>query len=102
MYQRLLTGPQRPPRMLSPMAKARYHYNLMLRPEPAGGYTALVPALPGCVTYGRTVDEAREMARDAISGYIASLRKHKDPIPTDDNTLVAAEKVRRSKAESDE
>lgn len=72
------------------MAKARYHYNIMLRPEPEGGYTALVPALPGCVTYGRTVDEAREMAKDAISGYIASLRKHKDPIPTDDNTLVAS------------
>jgi predicted RNase H-like HicB family nuclease len=65
------------------MAKARYHYNIMLRPEPEGGYTALVPALPGCVTYGRTVDEAREMAKDAISGYIASLRKHKDPISTD-------------------
>jgi len=62
----------------------------MLRPEPEGGYTALVPALPGCVTYGRTVEEAREMARDAICGYIASLRKHKDPIPTDDNTLLAS------------
>ncbi len=59
-------------------------------PNPTGGYTALVPALPGCVTYGRTVDEAREMARDAISGYIASLRKHNDPLPTDDNTLVAS------------
>ncbi len=64
------------------MAKARHHFNIMLRPEPEGGYTALVPALPGCVTYGRTVDEAREMAKDAISGYIASLRKHKDPIPS--------------------
>jgi hypothetical protein len=42
------------------------------------------------------------MAGDAISGYIVSLRKHKDPIPTDDNTLVATGKVRRSKAESDE
>ena len=41
------------------MLKARYHYNIMLRPEPEGGYTALVPALPGCVTYGRTVDEAQ-------------------------------------------
>jgi hypothetical protein len=30
------------------------------------------------------------MAREAISGYIASLRKHKDPVPTDDNTLVAS------------
>ena len=36
------------------------------------------------------MDEARVIAKDAISGYIASLRKHKDPIPTDDNTLVAS------------
>ena len=73
------------------MAKARYRFNIFLRPEPeGGGYTALVPALPGCVTYGRTLKEAREMAKDAISGYIASLRKHDDPIPTDDETLVAS------------
>jgi predicted RNase H-like HicB family nuclease len=50
------------------MAKARSYYNIMLRPEPEGGSTALASALPGCVTYGRTVDEAREMAREAISG----------------------------------
>ena len=63
------------------MAKARYRYNIMLRPEPEGGYTALVPALPGCVTYGRTLDEAREMARDSISVYIESLKKHDEGIP---------------------
>ena len=72
------------------MAKARYRFNIFLRPEPEGGYTALAPALPGCVTYGRTLKEAREMAKDAISGHIASLRKHDDPIPTDDETLVAS------------
>jgi antitoxin HicB len=72
------------------VAKARYRYNIMLRPEPEGSYPALVPALPGCVTYGQTVDEAREMARDAISACIASLRKHKDPVPTDEDTLVAS------------
>jgi len=33
--------------------------------------------------------EAREMAKDAISGYIANLRKQNDPIPTDDDTLFA-------------
>jgi antitoxin HicB len=60
------------------MPGARYQYNVMLRPEPEGGYTALDPALPGCVTYGRNVDEAREMATDAIAGYIASLKKHKE------------------------
>ncbi len=60
------------------MKKARYHFNIVLRPEPEGGFTALVPALPGCVTYGRTLTEAEEMARDAISGYIESLKKHND------------------------
>ena len=72
------------------MAKARYHFNVMLRPEPEGGYTALVPALPGCVTYGRTLKEAQEMAKDAISGYIASLRKHNEPVPSDEETLLAS------------
>lgn len=72
------------------MAKSHYHYNIMLRPEPEGGYTALVTALPGCVTYGRTLKEAREMAKDAISAYIASLKKHHDPVPNDDQTLVAS------------
>jgi antitoxin HicB len=52
--------------------------------------TGLVPALPGCVTYERTLAQARDMARDAISGYIESLSKHKEPIPTDDETLVAS------------
>jgi len=43
----------------------------------------MVPALPGCVTYGRTLGEARKMVKDAISGYIESLKKHKEPISTD-------------------
>jgi antitoxin HicB len=72
------------------MAKSRYHYNIILRQEPEGGFTAMVPALPGCITYGRTLAEGRAMAKDAISGYIESLKKHKEPIPTDDETLVAS------------
>ena len=76
--------------MIHSMKKVRYHYNIILRPEPDGGFTALVPALPGCVTYGRTLDEARMMAKDAIAGCIQSLRKHKEPVPTDDETLVAS------------
>lgn len=72
------------------MAKTRYHYNVMLRPEPEGGFTATVPALPGCVTYGRTLKEARQLAKDAIAGYIASLKKHKEAIPSDEETLVTS------------
>jgi antitoxin HicB len=72
------------------MRKTHHHFNIVLRPEPEGGFTAIVPALPGCVTYGRNLAEAKRTARDAISGYIASLRKHKEPIPSDDETLVTS------------
>ena len=80
------------------MKKVHYHYNIVLRPEAEGGYTALVPALPGCVTYGRTLAKAKEMARDAISGYIESLRKHGEPIPTDSETLVASQDLEYAEA----
>ncbi|MGB2676321.1 MAG: type II toxin-antitoxin system HicB family antitoxin [Candidatus Acidiferrum sp.] len=63
------------------MKKSRGHFNIVLRPEPEGGFTVIVPALPGCVTYGRTLAEAKKMAKDAISGYIASLTKHNKPVP---------------------
>ncbi len=72
------------------MKKTHFRLNIFLRPEPEGGFTAIVPALPGCVTYGRTLGEAKKMAKDAIRGYIESLKKHKEPIPTDDETLVAS------------
>jgi antitoxin HicB len=54
---------------------------VVLRPEPEGGFTVIVPVLPGCVTYGRTLSEAKSMAKDAISGYIESLKKHNEPVP---------------------
>ena len=72
------------------MKKSRGHYNVLLRPEPEGGFTAIVPALPGCVTHGRTLAEAKKMAKDAIAAYIESLNKHGDPIPTDDDSLLAS------------
>ncbi len=72
------------------MKKARGHFHIVLRPEPEGGFTVLVPAFPGCVTYGRTLTEAKSMAKDAISAYIESLKKHNEPIPTDDESLVAS------------
>ncbi len=62
-------------------------YNLVFKPEPEGGYTVVVPSLPGCVTYGKTLEEAKEMAEDAIKGYIASLKKHKEPVPTDESSF---------------
>jgi len=41
------------------------------------------PALPGLVTEGETLEEARAMASDAIRGYLERLQKDGEPIPTD-------------------
>lgn len=57
-------------------------YRIILRPEPEGGYTALVPSLPGCITYGADVDEAIAMAREAIELYVESLVAHGEAVPT--------------------
>lgn len=39
--------------------------------EPEGGYTITIPALPGCVSYGRTFEEALIMIEDAMQGWLA-------------------------------
>ena len=62
-------------------------YRITLRKEPEGGYTVLVPALPGCVTYGKTVEEAIEMTRDAINGYIESLIDDGEVIPVEEDLI---------------
>jgi predicted RNase H-like HicB family nuclease len=80
------------------MKKTHFRFNIFLLPEPEGGFTAILPALPGCVTYGRTLNEARKMAKDAICGYIESQKKHNEPIPTDDETLVASLDLEYSEA----
>ena len=62
-------------------------YRVLLTKELEGGYTVTVPSLPGCVTYGDTVDEAISMAREAIDLYLQSLEAHGDPIPDERMTL---------------
>jgi len=62
-------------------------YRILLRKEPEGGYTAIVPSLPGCVTYGDTIEESINMAKEAIELYIESLKKHNEEIPTEEATL---------------
>jgi predicted RNase H-like HicB family nuclease len=62
-------------------------YRILLRKEPEGGYTVIVPSLPGCVTYGENIEEATEMAKEAIELYIESLKEHDEEIPTEEETL---------------
>jgi antitoxin HicB len=62
--------------------KASAHrYTVFLEPDPAGGFVATVPILPGCTTQGNTIDDALAMAKDAIKSYIAVLKADGDSIP---------------------
>jgi len=56
-----------------------YQYTVAYEPAEEGGFVVTVPALPGLVTEGDTLDEARVMAKDAIRGYLESLMKDQLP-----------------------
>ncbi len=58
-----------------------YRYTVVFEPAEEGGYIATVPALGGLTTQGETLDEAREMAKDAILCYLEALRKGGEEIP---------------------
>lgn len=39
------------------------NYTVIFEPQPEGGYTVYVPALPGCISEGDTLEEAEEMIK---------------------------------------
>ena len=55
-----------------------------------GAYVVRVPALPGCFTQGRTVDEALTRAREAIAGHVAALRDLGEPVPVESAPPIVA------------
>ena len=59
-------------------------YRVILISAEEGGYTVVVPALPGCVSEGDTEEEALENIRDAIVGWLAVARKHGLTLPASD------------------
>jgi predicted RNase H-like HicB family nuclease len=64
---------------------AQITYKIRLQKEPEGGFTVTVPALPGCITFGKDMDEAIIMAKEAIELYIESLVEHGEEVPTENN-----------------
>jgi predicted RNase H-like HicB family nuclease len=52
------------------------NYTVVFQKEKEGGYTVFVPMLPGCVSYGRNLEEAKKMIKDAIKLYLESLIAH--------------------------
>jgi len=62
---------------------AEYGHTTVFEPLPEGGFNVLVPAIPEVCTYGETLAEAREMARDAIRCYLESALETGEAIPSD-------------------
>ncbi|MBA2598274.1 MAG: type II toxin-antitoxin system HicB family antitoxin [Chloroflexota bacterium] len=64
-------------------------YTILLDPDPDGhGYTVTVPALRGCITEGRTIDEALANAREAVACHIEGLIGSGDEVPREDPPLI--------------
>ncbi len=61
----------------------QYRFTVFYQQLSEGGYQVIVPALPGIVTYGRTLDEAREMAEDAITCHLKGMISDNEEIPED-------------------
>ena len=65
------------------MKAMKRSFTVILRPETdpdfPGYYNALVPGLPGCLSYGATRDEALANIREAIELYLEDLETHGEP-----------------------
>ncbi len=65
------------------LVQSTFHmkYRVVIEVDEDGMYVASVPSLPGCISEGKTREEALENIQDAIKGYLESLRKHGEPVP---------------------
>ncbi len=55
-------------------------YRILIEQDKDGIFVAECPSLPGCISQGKTRKEALENIKDAMQGYIESLKKHKEAI----------------------
>lgn len=56
-------------------------FRVRIEQDEEGIFVAECPSLPGCLSQGKTRIEAVKNIKDAIEGYLGSLRKHNEPIP---------------------
>ena len=61
--------------------QATFNFTVIYEQLSTGGYNVIVPAIPEIVTYGETLEEAREMASDAIRCFLESAIETGEPIP---------------------
>ena len=64
-------------------------YEVILQPESEGGFSVFVPELPSVATQGDTIEEALAMAKEAIEGYLETMRDEGLPLPRVERRQVA-------------
>lgn len=55
-------------------------YRVLIEQDEDGVYVAETPALPGCISQGRTRSEAVDNIKEAIAAYLESLQAHSEPV----------------------
>ena len=56
-------------------------YRVLIEQDEDGVYVVEVPSLPGCISQGQTREQAIENIKEAITGYLESLKAHNEPVP---------------------
>ena len=64
-------------------------FKVVLEAQESGGYTVYVPALPGCVSQGETIEESMANIKEAIDLYLESIRERKISLPRVEEREVA-------------
>jgi predicted RNase H-like HicB family nuclease len=57
------------------------NYIAIIHKDPGSDFGVSFPDFPGCITAGRTIEEAKKMALEALTGHIAVMRETGEPVP---------------------
>ncbi len=66
-------------------------YDVVFEEQPEGGYTTLVPSLPGCISEGDTFEEAKTNIADAIELYLEDLEADGEEIPDSSGSVFVGQ-----------
>ncbi|RKY74834.1 type II toxin-antitoxin system HicB family antitoxin [candidate division KSB1 bacterium] len=69
---------------------AVYRFTVVIEPD-EDAFHAYVPALPGCHTFGATVEEARANIAEAITLHVESVLESGEPIPVEGEPVFMAQ-----------
>jgi predicted RNase H-like HicB family nuclease len=67
-------------RRSSAVGRRQIRYAVLIE-KSTTGYGAYLPDLPGCVAAGKTLEEVRQLIREAVEMHIESMQEHGEPVP---------------------